>query len=391
MNKKIFLIIGVCVMLALAVMAWQYRSTPQVQYMTETAKISTIENTVLAGGVVNAVELVDVGAQATGRVEKLYVSLGQSVKTGDVIADIEATGQLAALQEEELNYQNLQAQHKTRISQLALAKSEHESQKILYDNGLLSRMDYLKSSNALKVADNELKSSQLQLEQAKLKIRTAKNNLNYTHITAPMDGVVAAIVTKQGQTVNAAQSAPTIIRLAQIDSVYIKAKFSEVDVPRLKIGMPAYFGILGMPNRRFETVLESLELLPVNAQSDSTSQSAVYYTGLLSVPNPNHELYVGMTANVQIITQAKTDVLAIPITALGEKMGDNVYKVEIMPKNTKNSPFGTAALPTTKEIEIGLQNDTLAEVISGLAEGDEVVISQSTGEVQTLSSEEFGM
>ena len=244
---------------------------PAISYATETVKRETIEDTVLAGGVVNAKELVDVGSQATGQVQRLYVELGQRVKKRQRIADIDATQQRNQLQDEQLNYQGLLNQQRLRQANLSQAQAEFDSQKLLYDNQVLSQMDFLKAKNALDTAKSELQANRIQLEQSRLKIQTAKNNLKYTQIVAPIDGVVVSVVTKQGQTINAAQSSPTIVKIAQIDTVQVKAKFSEADVPKLKAGMPAYFSILGLPNKRYQGKLDALELSPIT--SDTGNQA----------------------------------------------------------------------------------------------------------------------
>lgn len=355
---------------------------PAISYATETVKRETIEDTVLAGGVVNAKELVDVGSQATGQVQRLYVELGQRVKKRQRIADIDATQQRNQLQDEQLNYQGLLNQQRLRQANLSQAQAEFDSQKLLYDNQVLSQMDFLKAKNALDTAKSELQANRIQLEQSRLKIQTAKNNLKYTQIVAPIDGVVVSVVTKQGQTINAAQSSPTIVKIAQIDTVQVKAKFSEADVPKLKAGMPAYFSILGLPNKRYQGKLDALELSPIT--SDTGNQAgAVYYYGMLSVPNPNHELLIGMTANVTVKVAERQNVLTIPITALGEPLGDNRYKVQVLNSLTSKE---AAAQPETRQITLGVNNKLKAEVVTGLKAGDNVVVSQSDGKVAELDT-----
>lgn len=380
-NKKskktlFYLIIFLLCVSLIGLFFWQQQPT-KLQYLTEPATLTDIENTVIAGGQVYAEELIDVGAQATGRVDKLHVSLGQRVKKGDLIADIDATSQKNALKDDEANYKTLLAQHEIKKIQLAQIQTEFNQQKQGFYAGIVPKMDFLKAKTALATAEKELIASQSQLEQAQLKIATAKNNLSYTRITAPIDGIVVAIVTKQGQTINAMQSSPTIIKLAQIDTVQIKAKFSEADIPKLKTGMTAYFHILGLPNQKFEATLQDLELAPI---SDSSGQTgAVYYYGLLTVPNPKHTLFIGMTANVTVIIDKKQQVLTIPITALGKQLSDNIFEVQVI--DDENSPSPNVE---TRQITIGLNNKIHAEVLSGLTQGEKVVISTSDGKVESL-------
>lgn len=378
-SKKtlIFLIIFVLCVTLLGMFFWQRQQLPKLQYLTETVKLSDIENTVIAGGQVYAEELIDVGAQATGRVDKLHVTLGQRLKKGDLIADIDATQQRNALKDDEASYKALLAQHDIKKLQLAQIQNEFERQKQGFHAGIVAKMEFVKAKTALETAQKELIASKSQLEQSQLKIATAKNNLSYTRITAPIDGVVVAIVTKQGQTINAMQSSPTIIKLAQIDTVQIKAKFSEADIPKLKTGMKAYFNILGLPNQKFEATLQDLELAPIG---DTSGQAgAVYYYGLLSVPNPKHQLFIGMTANVTVEIDKKQQVLTIPTTALGKQLPDNRFEVQVI--DDENSPNPNLE---TREISIGLNNKIHAEVLSGLKQGEKVVVSTSDGKVESL-------
>lgn len=200
----------------------------------------------------------------------------------------------------------------------------------------------------------------------------------YTRITAPIDGVVVSIVTKAGQTINAMQSSPTIIKLAQIDTVQIKAKFSEADIPKLKVGMKAKFSILGLPNQPFEATLEALELAPIG---EATTQGAVYYYGLLNVPNPNHQLFIGMTANVNVVIAQKMQTLAIPLTALGEQVSADEYQVRVIDNEELDTPT-----ISTRTIKIGINDKIQTEVLSGLKQGERVIISQSDGNIETLDT-----
>lgn len=363
--------------MVITVVYWWQKQPQKLEYLTHIVAYNNIEETVIAGGQVYAEELIEVGAQATGRVDKLYVSLGQKVKKGDLIANIDATQQNNALKDEEANYQMLQAQYDIKKIQLKQTQAEFDKQKQAFDADLLSKIDYSKAKSALQTAQKEMLVNESQLQQARLKIATAKTNLGYTRITAPIDGVVVSIVTKQGQTINAAQSSPTIIKLAKLDTVQIKAKFSEADIPKLKVGMKAYFYILGLPTQKFEATLDALELAPIS--DGSTNSGAVYYYGLLSVPNPNHQLYIGMNANVTVLIAQNPKALLIPITALGKQVGANEYEVQVIDDEKSKTPN-----ISTRTIKIGINNKINAEVLSGLQQGEKVIVSTSDGKVEAL-------
>lgn len=376
-KKPLIFIIILMIGVACATFFFYQKQPPKLQYLTETATLTDITDTVIAGGQVYAEELIDVGAQATGRVDRLHVKLGQRVKKGEPIADIDATQQKNALKDDEASYKSLLAQHDIKKIQLAQIEHEFIQQKQGFNAGVVAKIDYTKAKTALTTAQKELTASTAQLEQAKLKIATAKTNLAYTRITAPMDGVVVAVVTKEGQTINAMQSSPTIIRLAQIDTVQIKAKFSEADIPKLKTGMTAHFSILGLPSRQFEATLQDLELVPIDTGGQA---GAVYYYGLLSVPNPDHELFIGMTANVTVIIDKKEQALTIPMTALGKQLSNDTFEVQVI--DDEHSPTPTIE---TRTIKTGINDKLSTEVLSGLTQGEKVVVATSDGTVESVS------
>lgn len=359
-------------------LGWYYQQSttpPPMQYASEIATLGSIETQVLATGTVQAMDMVEVGSQVTGQVNFLGVALGQAVKKGELIAKIDNTAQQNALKEEELNFQSLVTQHNIKKVSLAHLQDEYDNQKQAYEGKVLAHQELVKTANQLALAKQELKLSELSLAQAKLKIATAKDNLDYTNIKAPIDGTVVAVVTKQGQTINASSSSPTIVKIAQMDTVQIKVKFSESDMPKLKVGMNAYFSPAGKPDDKRQATLDSLELSPIS------ESGAVYYAGTLTVPNPNHELLIGMSANVVIITDKADETLLIPSTALGEPLQTGEYQVQVLPKSDNTNMPVT---PITKTVKIGLKNATHAQVLSGLSVGDEVVVVASDGVVDEL-------
>lgn len=371
-------IIFVMVMLIGACIGWYYKhatTSPPMQYATETAHIGSLETQVLATGTVQALELVEVGSQVTGQVNFLGVQLGQKVKKGELIAKIDSVAQKNNLQEEQLNFQSLLTQHQLKKVSLAHLQAEYDNQALAYEGKVLAQQELIKTANQLQIAKQELKLSEIALAQAKLKIQTAKDNFDYTNIKAPIDGVVVAVVTKQGQTINASSSTPTIVKIAQMDSVQIKTKFSESDMPKLKVGMRAYFYPSGNPSDKREAVLDALELSPMS------ESGAVYYAGTLTVPNPDHKLLIGMSANVIIITDKADEVLLIPSTALGEPTESGEYAVQVLPKSDNANQVPE---PIDKTIKIGLKSATHAQVLSGLNVGDEVVVGSSDGTIAAM-------
>jgi macrolide-specific efflux system membrane fusion protein len=186
---------------------------------------------------------------------------------------------------------------------------------------------------------------------------------------APSDGTVVAVSVEVGQSVNANNSSPTIVKLANLDKMVVKAEISEADVPRVEPGQQVYFTILGDPDTRINATLRAVEPAPDSIASDDatsiSSSTAVYYNGLFDVDNPGHKLRISMTAQVTIVLKSADDVLTVPASVLGRKGRDGSYTLQVWDQQQE------AAEP--RQVTIGLNNNVTAEVLSGLEEGDLVV------------------
>ncbi len=333
-----------------------------------------IEETVLASGVIEASSLVSVGAEVSGSIKTVNVSLGDSVKTGDVIAEIDSLNQENAVKAAEASLANIQAQRKIQAATLAQAQVALTRADKLNPQQLISDADYQSAQLAVTTAEAQVEAIDAQIQQSKLSVDSAKLNLDRTKIIAPMDGTVVSLEVEVGQTVNASSSSPTIVKLANLDNMVVKAEISEADVPRVVPGQKVYFTILGDPNTRIDATLRAVEPAPDSISSDSTASSssstAIYYNGLFDVANPDHKLRISMTAQVTIVLDQADNVLVVPSSVL-TKMGKEGYSVVIWDPNAKTSE--------PKRVEVGLNNNVSAEVKSGLAEGDLVVTTSTSG------------
>jgi len=371
------LLLAAAVLIALGLLAKRIWFTPPPAPQVATAPVTRgdIEDTVLATGTIGAAKLVSVGAQVTGKVERLHVALGDSIKQGQLIAEIDAQTQQnnlrtaqAALKSAEALLRSRQAAFKQ--AELAAARLR---QLVAIDAG--SRADLEAAEATLSTSRADIAAQEAQIAQAKVAEDTSKNNLAYTRVTAPMDGVVVAIVTEQGQTVNANQSAPTLIKLARLDTMTIKAQISEADVPRVRPGMPVYFSLLGDPDKRYETQLRAVEPGPTTLATETSSTSAtsssaataIYYNGIFDVPNPQGKLRINMTAQTSIVLSQIKGALTIPSGALGGRDGEGRYKVRVLADGQVSE----------KKVRIGLNNRVRAEVLDGLAAGELVVTSEA--------------
>jgi membrane fusion protein, macrolide-specific efflux system len=357
-----------------------FSEPPAPQVITNDVEVGDLEDTVLATGVIRPVKQVSVGAQVSGQIKKLYVVLGDVVKQGQLIAEIDATPQNNALRNAEAALQNFSAQRQAKQAALEQALLALKRQQELMSQDATSRQNLEAAQASVNTLQADAKALDAQIQQQRISTDTARVNLGYTRILAPMNGVVSAVVSEEGRTVNANQSAPTIIKVAALDTVTVKAQISEADVVRVRAGMPVYFTILGEPRKRYEARLRAIEPTPESEQTDatttttSTTTSAIYYNGLFEVPNPEGKLKVAMTAQVSIVLGTAKDALLIPSSALGKRGKDGHYAVRVLQGQ------GEQAKVVDREVKVGLNNRVQAEVLSGLKAGDKVVVGEASAE-----------
>jgi len=267
-----FVIITVIVLISIA-LVW-YVLKPQnttPEYITAAVVTGNIEDNVLASGTLQAAQQVSVGAQVSGQVKNISVKLGDDVKKGQLIAQIDSTTQQITLKNNQAAVANLEAQKLVNQANLELAQVQADRMKVLLHDQAVSKTEADTATSTLKVSKANIAAIDAQIEQAQLQVNNAQEYLGYTRITAPMDGTVVAIVTEQGQTVNANQTAPTIIKLAKLDTLTVRAQISEADVVKVKSGQTVYFTILGNPDKRYYAKLRSIEPAPESIATDTTT------------------------------------------------------------------------------------------------------------------------
>ena len=337
-------------------------STPKTTYLTETVQRGDIEKNVVATGSIESVNTVDVGAQVSGKVTKLYVALGQQVKKGDLIAEIDSTTQINTLNTRKAALASYQAQFVARKTAYDVALSNYNRLTKLYAQKGTS-LDSLNSAKA--TLDNtkaEMNVVQENIKQAEIEVNTAETNVGYTKITSPIDGTVIATSVSEGQTVNSNQTTPTIVKVADLSKMRIKPEISEGDITKVKAGQEVTFSILSDSKTLYHAKSSTSS---TTSSTSSTSNSAVYYYANIIVENPNRILRIGMTTENNIKIANVQNVLSVPNMAIQTQNGKTFVKV----LNSNNQP-------EQREVEIGVQNDYQTEIKSGVAEGEKVIVSQ---------------
>lgn len=396
----IALFVGVCFLILYAL--FRPKEAPP-NYLTADVAVGDVVRTVMASGIIKPITSVNVGSQVSGEITELHVSVGDTVKAGDLIAQIDQIEQqnnlknaeavlsqaqaglssaYASLGSRQGDVNNAAATIALRESELAKAEADHQRLASLLTIDAISRQEYENSIANLQIAKANLaaantayntaqnsvaqsvadiQSQEATIVRATGDVSTAQKNLGHTTITAPIFGTIVNVATEKGATVNANQSTPTIVTLADLSRVRINAEISEADVVHIKAGMPAKFNIIGNPEQKFDAVLSGIEPGPITSDGE-----AVYYLGYLDVDNSDGKFRIGMTAQVDIITNEAKDVLTIPSSALENQNGKDVVKV-----------IGSDGIAISQEVSVGLNNRVVAEIKSGLNAGDTVVISDT--------------
>ncbi|UJF23780.1 efflux RND transporter periplasmic adaptor subunit [Suttonella sp. R2A3] len=375
-SKKSMLV--VLFIVAVLGLGWWYYSEQRAAkevtpYLTEKVTRGDIAAKVSATGSLEALKQVDVGAQVSGEISALYVEIGDEVKAGDRIAEIDASTQINSQNTARAQLQSREAELLTAQANLRQAQQNYDRQKALLARGAVAKEVLEQANTALQSATSAVEQAKAGIQQSQIDVNTAGLNLGYTSVNAPIDGTVIAVVVEKGQTVNAVQNVPTLVKIAQTDHMRVKAEISEADVSRVSTGMPAYFTLLG-DSKRFNGTLASIDPAPLHVSNNtSASETAVYYYGKMDVANPEQLLRIGMTANVHIITNQAKNVLLIPLTAVRE--GDEgASSVQVM----------VDGKPQAQAITTGIDDGIRVQVIDGLQEGDEVVVSEGGGEAFDL-------
>jgi macrolide-specific efflux system membrane fusion protein len=381
MKKRSLILIGGAVLVAGGLAARAYLMPPAgPSFLTAPVMTGDVEESILANGKLKPSRLVAVGAQTTGRVTALKVKLGQRVQRGDLIATIDSTTQENTLRTQKAALDNSRAQRQEKQATLKLAEQTLARQKAMSQIRAVAQAELESAEATVAQTKAQIAALDAQIAQAEVAVSTAAINLGYTQITAPIDGTVLSIVTQEGQTVNAAQSAPTIVILGQLDTMTVRTEISEADVVKVKPGLPVHFTILGDREHVFETTLDSIEPAPESITSDSSitsssssssssSSTAIYYNGVFNIANPDGKLRTYMTAEVHIVLGKAQGVLTIPSAALTKT--PRGYMVQVMEQDGQVRP---------RPVEVGLNNKVNAEIRNGLKSGERVVVGESTGE-----------
>ena len=394
------LVLAACALLAGGgYYAWRTgfgQDSPADSLITAVAQRGDLEDTVTATGTLQPKDFVDVGTQVSGQLKKLHVEVGAVVKAGQLLAEIDPSVYQSKVDGDRAQLLNQQAQLADREAQLELARLQFTRQKNL-DRENATTTEALQSAEATQQsALAQADAIRAQIKQTESTLRGDEANLGYTKIYAPIAGTVVSQAAKQGQTLNANQQAPIVMRIANLATMTVQAQVSEADVPKLHIGMDVYFTTLGGSNRRYYGKLRQIPPTP------TVVNNVVLYDALFDVENPNQALMTQMTAQVFFVASSAKDAVLVPLAAL------RPVAAEGRPRGPRASGAGTGAGAARKgggerasgidprsqyangralvsvvgadgkvadrEVKVGVMNRVSAQILSGLEPGEKVVI-----------------
>ena len=364
----------------------------KVEFITKKAKKGAFSKKVDATGEIFATELIDVGAQVSGQIKKLYVKLGDQVKKGDMIASIDSSTQQNSIDNKEAQLAIYKAQLESAKVALNIAKTQFDRENALFAKNATSKQEFESAKNTFSANSAKIKELEAQIKQTNIELSTAKINLGYTKITAPRDGTVVSVQVEEGQTVNANQTTPTIVNIADLSHVKMKMQIAEGDITKIKVGTPVEYSILSEPTKKFQTTVSSIDpglttlsdgsygsssSSKSSYSSSSSSSSAVYYYAQSIVDNKDGILRIGMTTQNELLIANVEDAIIVP--SIGIKKDENGTFVYVL-KDGK---------PVKTAVKTGIKDNLDTQIISGINEGDEIITSQgSSSEIAKMIAKE---
>ncbi|MBD9440504.1 efflux RND transporter periplasmic adaptor subunit [Pseudomonas sp. PDM04] len=377
------LLVALCLIPIIAVSAWQVLPPGRDQYATVQVARGDIESSVTALGTLQPRRYVDVGAQASGQIQKIHVEVGDVVKEGQLLVEIDPSTQQAKLDAGRFSIDNLKAQLQEQRALHDLAQQKHKRQQHLAAGGATRDEDVQTAQAELRTTQARIDMFQAQIRQAQASLRSDQAELGYTRIYAPMSGTVVALDAREGQTLNAQQQTPLILRIAKLSPMTVWAEVSEADIGHVKPGMTAWFTTLSGGQRRWSSTVRQILPIPPKpldqtsqgggspaSSSKSGSGRVVLYTVLLDVDNADNALMAEMTTQVFFVSNQAKNVLTAPIAALQGSAQPDTQTATVVAKNGEIRQ---------RKVRTGISDRLKVQILDGLEEGDHLLIGPADG------------
>ena len=367
-------LIGILAVAAIAAGGWYWYSGAAQDPQRETLRPmavtrGTIEEVVTAQGKLEPKQYVDVGTQVSGQLKKINVDIGDTVTKGQLLAQIDPRVYQAQVEAGEAKLNSLRAQLNEQKAQAVLAEQNLKRNQNLIAVNAVSQQALQETESQAAVAKAQVDSIIAQIQETESNLKASRTNLGFTKIYAPVAGTVTTLPTKEGQTLNANQTAPTIMQIANLDMMTVRAQVAEADVNRLKENMPGYFTTLGDSERRWQGKVRQIQPSP------QIVNDVVLYDVLIDVKNEARRLMTGMTTQVFFILGKAENAVIVPAEVLTRRAPKEdtdkgkAYRIAVATETGREQ----------RVIHVGLQTRTQAEVTDGLKEGERIFVNRPAG------------
>jgi macrolide-specific efflux system membrane fusion protein len=335
-----------------------------VRLQTETVQRGDIEQAVLASGKLQLHKYSDVVAQVSGQVKDVLVSVGDEVKAGKMVVEITPTLPSARLESNRAQLARLQAELADQRAQLDFAELQFKRQTQLKAENATREESFESSRMSMYSAAARVEAINAQIRQTESTMKDDEETRSHTQVAAPISGTVVSVAARPGQAIGVGQTMVPLLRIADLGRLTVQARVAEIDVPLLRKGMTAYFSTPGYPGKRWSGKLR--QVVPVPADSSGEQGKQTFYNVLFEVDNPQQELMSGMSAQVRFVLAQAQNAVLLPVALLGKPEADGSYLVNVAGAGQQASP---------RKIKIGIRSEQMAQVLSGLEPGEQVVVA----------------
>jgi HlyD family secretion protein len=368
----------------------------------ETAQVKeiTLTETVSATGKVQPEIEVKISSEVSGEIIELPVKEGQTVKRGQLLVRVNPDLYQSGVSRSRASLSTTKAGLSQAEAQLKEAKANYDRNRKLFDKGVISKSEWDKIVSAYEVAQASKQSAYFNVQSANATVTEAQDNLNRTTIYAPVDGTISKLDAELGERVVGTQqmTGTEILRVANLNNMEVEVDVNENDIVKIEIGDSAEIEVDAYLNRKFKGTVTSISN---SASSELTADQVTNFKVKVRILKESYEdmtagkpanyspFRPGMTATVDIITEKRDNIVAVPISAVVVKSDTTAVKKDVvkeLEEKEKEQQTGvtdkkyecvfikvgdTAVL---RPIKTGIQDDTNIEIVSGLKKGDEVII-----------------
>jgi macrolide-specific efflux system membrane fusion protein len=330
---------------------------------TVTARRGDIQQTVEAAGKVQLHKYADAYAQIGGQVKDVLVAIGDTVKADQVLLEVSPTQQPMKVASNRAQMARLQADLADQRAQLDFAQLQFKRQTQLKAQNATREEAFESARMSVSSASARVDAITAQIRELEATMNIDEEARQHTQVKSPIPGTVVSVAARPGQVLAAAQPAAPLLRIADLSEMTVAARVAETDVTRLRPGMAASFTTPGYPGKHWSGKLR--QIIPVPADGTGEQGKQAFYIVLFEVKNAEHELMSGMSAQVQFVVAQARDALLLPATGLGVRDDDGLYNVNVL---------DAAQHVSARKVKVGLRNAQQAEILSGLAAGDKVLL-----------------